>query len=303
VLFGPSNLDIYVSGHHRLHVPEYDTKTSFFPGGTCRNVAENLGRLGLQPTLVTPLGDDLPGRFIKEATLRSDVSFLFQAHSGVVTPVYLALTDGARIVAEMHDAGNVMQWFRTLDWHLFEDLLPAFDAAVVASVVPDGFFYSLASTCSSRNALLTIVMSDISTAPNVKLWLEHADIVVMNVHESKALLALNNLDAEESVRRLLIMGPTYVAVTDGAGRAFFGSHSGPVFGLAPLISVGPVISTIGAGDALAAGLLYGLLQKYPFDYCAKLGLAAAALSTIVPGPVNEQLSRQSVEGVVARYAA
>ena len=49
-------------------------------GGTARNVAENLGRLGLEVVLLTAVGDDDTGRYLLEPTFNEPFHRLRAQH-------------------------------------------------------------------------------------------------------------------------------------------------------------------------------------------------------------------------------
>jgi 2-dehydro-3-deoxygluconokinase len=64
------------------------------------------------------------------------------------------------------------------------------------------------------------------------------------------------------------------------------------------IAVVAAAENIGAGDALVAGCLFGLLSGWPLEQWLAFGLAAQALKHTVPGDIN-LVSREEIEAVVA----
>ncbi len=64
------------------------------------------------------------------------------------------------------------------------------------------------------------------------------------------------------------------------------------------IAVRSAAENIGAGDALVAGCLYGLLAGWPTARWLQFGLAAQALKHTVPGDIA-LISREEIEAVVA----
>ncbi|NJL96192.1 MAG: hypothetical protein HC915_21915, partial [Anaerolineae bacterium] len=71
-----------------------------------------------------------------------------------------------------------------------------------------------------------------------------------------------------------------------AGVAFSG---GGIVGHVPAINT-QLVDTTGAGDALAAAAIFGLLRGDTLKNAARLGVAAAALTLQQPGSVAPQLS-------------
>ena len=61
--------------------------------------------------------------------------------------------------------------------------------------------------------------------------------------------------------------------------------------------IDPVDPT-GAGDAYDAGFLCGLLERRPLEECARLATAAAALNTAAFGPMEGDISPETVARLV-----
>ena len=63
---------------------------------------------------------------------------------------------------------------------------------------------------------------------------------------------------------------------------------------------GEVVDVTGAGDALVAGLIYGIYKGYFLEVAARFGLAAAALTIstkeAVRRDLREELLRSRLEG-------
>jgi 2-dehydro-3-deoxygluconokinase len=59
-----------------------------------------------------------------------------------------------------------------------------------------------------------------------------------------------------------------------------------------------IVDRLGAGDALAAGVLCRLLEDAPLEDALRFGLALAALALSVPGDIA-RVSRAEVEAVLA----
>jgi len=96
---------------------------------------------------------------------------------------------------------------------------------------------------------------------------------------------------------LLAQGIQYVVVSMGEGGALFVGHDDAVSVVPPRIEV---TSTAGAGDALLAGTVAGLLRGLPLPDVARLAtaFAAGALTQVThglpPAEVVEDLARQVV---------
>jgi pseudouridine kinase len=81
--------------------------------------------------------------------------------------------------------------------------------------------------------------------------------------------------ALDAAQRLVGLGARLAIVTLGAtGLVYATSHES---GHVPAIEV-EVVDLTGAGDALTAGVVFGLLNEFPTDEAVRLGASAAALT-------------------------
>ena len=55
-----------------------------------------------------------------------------------------------------------------------------------------------------------------------------------------------------------------------------------------------IVDATGAGDALAAAVLFGLMNDLPVDESVRLGASAAALTLATPDTVRRDLSLESL---------
>jgi len=60
-----------------------------------------------------------------------------------------------------------------------------------------------------------------------------------------------------------------------------------------------VLNVLGAGDAFASGLIYGLRQGWPLDRAARFGNACGAIIVTRHGCANFMPTREEVEDFVA----
>lgn len=72
----------------------------------------------------------------------------------------------------------------------------------------------------------------------------------------------------------------YVAVSMGSRGAFLASKNGIIYQSTPSV---PVKSTIGAGDSMVAGLIYGIRHQYAPEKMLKYGVACGVATTMSEG--------------------
>jgi len=112
----------------------------------------------------------------------------------------------------------------------------------------------------------------------VEPCLQHVDLAVPSLGEAKAISGEG--EPERVAAWFRRRGVREIALTMGADGCY---ASGEGFeGVVPAVSVQPVDGT-GAGDAFAAGVLYGKLTGWSFEDSVRLGAAAGALATTAVG--------------------
>ena len=120
------------------------------------------------------------------------------------------------------------------------------------------------------------------------------DLIKPNVEELEQWTgtALPDAEAQEqAVRKLLALGIRHVVLSDGERGVRWYSRDGAWQALPPRVSV---VSTVGAGDSLVAGLTYGLLNQLAVADTLQLATAVAALAVSQIGvgiPDTERLNQ------------
>lgn len=270
-------------------------------GGVARNVAENLARLGTDIRFVSVIGDDEGGRALLHHLrgLGIDVDAV-EIAPGLATAEYVAVlgpdNDLALGIADM----DVFETFgiEALDrawptlagceWVFMDCNLPAETIAALMARKRDACFRLAVDTVSSPKAL---------RLPDT---LAAIDLLFTNVDEANALLGVGpgaRLDAREAAISLRGRGADSVIVTMGARGATIATAAGA--SLSTSVPAQPVDIT-GAGDAMIAGTLFGLLCGAPLDEAARTGALAAALTVESLFSVRPDLSPTLLAAMSAR---
>lgn len=92
--------------------------------------------------------------------------------------------------------------------------------------------------------------------------------------------SLNRAEQEDLVRQLLHRGIEQVVVSDGARGLRWYSREGSYEALPPRVTV---LSTVGAGDSLVAGITYGLAQRWTIPEILSQATAVSALAVTQVG--------------------
>ena len=124
-----------------------------------------------------------------------------------------------------------------------------------------------------------------TSGPALKEAIKYPVCLVKPNQKELAILAgkdfLTNKEQEEFAMSLIQSnGIEYVAVSMGARGAFMASKEGVVYQQSPSI---PVRSTIGAGDSMVAGLIYGIKNNFPPEKMLLYGVACGSATTMSEG--------------------
>jgi len=243
-------------------------------GGVARNVAEGLGRMGLSVALAGLVGADADGAGVRAALAPfADVSALLAAEDAS-TASYTALLepDGTLAVAladmGIYDGGVAADgWRRVLDaaalaraHHVFLDANPPAEVLAEAAARASGARLAANATSAAK-------------ASRIAPLLPRLDVVFANRAEAAALTGRS--DPAAAAAALVAAGAGLALVTCGAAGVVAADASGAA--RIPAAKA-EVEDETGAGDAFAAGVLYGLVRGVPADAAVRLGLAAAALA-------------------------
>jgi pseudouridine kinase len=270
-------------------------------GGVGRNIAENLARLGEPVILLSAVGDDGSGRRLLQQAGECgiDVSHL------IVSPTHRT----AAYLAVLNETGNLAM---SID-----------DMGINRELITPGFVYQrrilfrdarmiILDANLSPRTLDTIfnlarkykvpVCADPTTAtlaPQLCPHLPALMLVAPNAAEAEVLCGIQVTDREsalEAAQSLVTLGVQIAIVTLGATGLVYATsqESGHV----PAIEC-EIVDLTGAGDALTAAIIFGLLHDLPIVEAVRLGTSAAALTlqsreTVCPTLSLEKLYDQLV---------
>ena len=248
-------------------------------GGVGRNIAENLARLGVQTTLLSAVGDDEAGRHLLAQARRSGVDveqvLISPDHA---TAAYLAMLD---------NRGDLL--FSVADMSIMQAVTPRYlydrrrwlrrvsMVAVDANLSPE----ALASLLRQTGQCGVPVCADptsTSLAPRLCPHLPELYMITPNALEAEALCeqpVRNRDEAIVAAKKLVALGVEIAIITLADQGLVYATpdESGHI----PAIK-SEVIDLTGAGDALTAAVIFGLLNDFSVNEAVQLGVSAAALT-------------------------
>jgi sugar/nucleoside kinase (ribokinase family) len=250
------------------------------PGGVGLNVATTLAQLGLSVGLVAIVGRDADGASILSAAREAGIDT-----DAIITS---ATMPTATYQAVLDDKGELV--LGVADMKVYEEL----DATALASVVtgprtgdfwvidanfaPEPLAFLVREANAGGKMLAALAISP-AKATRLRPVLNRLTFVFANRREAAAILGYAVDDRERSTpdlaAELARKSGADVILTD-ADKPLHVVSSGETRTFAPLPA--NIRNVNGAGDALAAGTIYGLARGEGLFSAIRYGLAAAALS-------------------------
>jgi len=240
------------------------------------NVAQVLADLGHQLTVTGFLGESNPQAFEQLFAARGFTDEFVRVAGETRSNLKLAETDGR--VTDINGPGLAVTEAQCDELLArLQRLAPAHDLVVVAGSLPRGidsqWFVQLLNSLKALGVRVALDTSGVALRDGLatRPWLikpneeELAEARGVDLTGSSALLA--------EARRLQGEGIEHVVVSQGADGVSWFSPGAALHANPPRVRV---VSTVGAGDSLLAGMLHGLLVGWPAERTLAHATAIAA---------------------------
>lgn len=258
-------------------------------GGVARNMAENLSRLGLRTNLLSAVGNDPIGQLLLQATADSgvDVEHVITS-SEHRTGTYLAVLDRNGIPAHAIDDMAVIETL-TPGWiYRHRRLFREASMVVLDANVPPRTMDTIFDLALKYDCPVCVDPTSVSLAPRLMPYLSDIYLLVPNLQEAQALVSPDGeLDAQELAIELVNRGVEIAIITLAEMGLYYACSDER--GRLPALER-DVVDLTGAGVALAAAVIFGLLNDIPVSESVRLGISAAALTIQCPESVCPDLS-------------
>lgn len=255
-------------------------KVRYVHGGVSRNIAEDLGNLGLEPvylSLVDPngVGEDVLLRLQEHGV---DVSLVRQTPEGMGT--WLAVFDNNNdVCASISHRPDMMPLLKLLQ-DKGNTIFPAAESVLLELDLDEPVVEELYRLKAKYGTKVYAAVSNINIALDRRAYLQQTDCFVCNQQEAGVLFSVefSGENPEALARQLseLVTGAEIPAmiVTLGADGAVWADRNGR-FGVCPAQQV-PVADTTGAGDAFFAGVAAGLTYGKDLAEACAIGVRLAS---------------------------
>lgn len=313
ITMGRSSIDLYSQD---IGTPfEMITGFSAFVGGSPLNIAVGAQRLGLRTALVSAVGEDKVGDFILAFLRREgvDTGFIPRKRGARSSAVVLGIEPPDRFplvfyrdnaadaqltiddviaapiaeaaILEVSGTGLARESARSATFYACERARAAGRTVILDLDFRADQWHDPRAFGVMVRALLPLVNVVLGTEEEVNAaMLQRPDDIEITHQQISAPIIRG--DVEANVRQVLAIpaGPEALIVKRGAAGATVHLRSGAVLP-APGFPV-EVVNVLGAGDAFAAGFIYGRTQGWDWVRSARLGNACGAIVVTEHGCAN-----------------
>jgi 5-dehydro-2-deoxygluconokinase len=308
---GRSSMDLYAND---VGAPFVEiTSFAAYVGGSPTNIAVGAQRLGLRAALLTAVGEDPAGDFILHFLEKEGIETSYIPRKpgrrtsavllGIEPPdkfplvfyrdncadFYLTIDDvrqapleRARFL-EVSGTAFAREPSRSAAFFAVEQALAAGSRILLDLDFRADQWHDVRAFGVVLRSLLPLVDIVVGTEEEVKATML-TDPEQVRIHHSQMTAPEIAGELEEDVRQLLALGPEAVVVKRGERGASVFLHDGAVVE-APGFPV-EVYNVLGAGDAFAAGFIYGLARGWDWYRAARMGNACGAIVVTRHGCAN-----------------
>jgi pseudouridine kinase len=266
-------------------------------GGVARNVAENLARLGQPVRLLSIVGDDPVGNQLIKETSKAGVDMeAVITTSDHPTSSYLAVIDNR---GKLHFALDDMRSVKELKPSHIREQEELFKEASLVFMDANLSKDTIRTIISLANRVRAPICAD-PTAPNLahrfKRHLPRIYMITPNSAEAGVYCEApfdhsNQRQALNAAKKLVSQGVKIAIISLAEfGVCYAASQTN---GYIPALRT-RIVDPTGAGDALSATVMFGMLNKIPIDEAVRLAVSAASLTLNYRGAVVPDLSLEKL---------
>ena len=298
---GGANMDIHGRSDRQLIMRDSNPgslHTSL--GGVCRNICENLARLGEDIRLITVVGDDVQGRGILEGCTKAGIDMrAARVLPGERSSSYISIMDGD---GDMLLAMSDMHIIKQLNPQIIDesrDLLCGADLVVCDGNLSAKTIERLSQVCDRP-----LYLDPVSTAwaRELRPYIGCFDTIKPNRMELE-ILSDCPVDTPENVEMACDIvrgkGVRRVFVSLGKDGMYYKGPEGGIWGQSRAFD--GMVNATGAGDASMAGIIYATRQGYTAEDVLAFGMGAGMVAISSSDTISREMSPAAIENMVKEY--
>ena len=298
---GGANMDVHGRSDCAILLRDSNPGTLHMSmGGVCRNVCENLARLGYDVRLCSVVGDDGNGRTLMEGCRAAGINMDgVQMLRGERTSTYISLNDEA---GDMLVAMSDMHIIKRMDARFVDACMDTLLGAEM--VVCDGNLSPSTVERLTEVCHRPLYLDPVSTAWSRQLrpWIGQFHTVKPNRMELSALTGLPCETDEELLLACDVLrgtGVQRVFVSLGAEGMFYRGPEGTLRGRSRPIE--RMANATGAGDAALAGIIHADLCGMDARGALQCAMAAGILAIQSPDTISAEMTPGAIEKTIEEY--
>ena len=281
---GGANMDVHGRSDAALVMRDSNPGTLHMSmGGVCRNICENLARLGEDVRLCTVVGNDVNGRSIMEGCREAGIDMTYtRMLEGEHTSSYISLMDEK---GDMLLAMSDMHIIKHLDERMVDAAAPLLLGAEIV-VCDRPLYLDPVSTAWAR-----------AIAPYIGFF----DTVKPNRMELEALTGFPCGSEEEIVFACDVLrgkGVRRVFVSLGAEGMLYRGPEGTLRGRSRPVAM---VNATGAGDASMAGIIHATLAGRDARGALETAMAAGIIAVCSENTISAGMNPGEIERIIKEY--
>ena len=244
-------------------------------GGRGAIVALALGRLGVSTSLITFMSNDSVARDYLEFLQENNVdisSVAIDSNAESLFKVIVAISKEQENCISFFEPSNInfsatpsqLDTVNDSDIVYFSTHKRSFNETILSSIKND-----------SAKVIHNISSYFLQSKEYVSLMLDRSNILIGNELEMRALLESTNCSSPQDLFNYSPNLETIYATQGDAGSCIYSKDSTPCFVEA---QDSESVSPVGAGDAYAAGVIYGIANRWSNIRCAEFASKVASIS-------------------------
>ena len=299
LVFGISIYDIF--GFSYAEYRAYDSnpgKVKVSCGGVCRNIAENMSRVGVNTKFISILGDDEKGseilRRARKVGLDMEDSLIIEGGS---TPTYLAILDEhGEMVSAVVDTKLANQ-FSHEELDKRAEIIENSEYMFLGADNPPFVEYLVSKYQGKTKFVLDPVSA--AKAKRVEHLLHYFHTIKPNRHEAEVLCGFEIKtyeDVKKAGAHLRGLGIQNIFISLDVDGVYY--NNGEQEGVIKAACT-DVKNVTGAGDAFVAGLGAGYMANKTIKETVKYAISMSNITIAHEETINPELTNQKVEDYLA----
>lgn len=263
-------------------------------GGVCRNVAENMARVGVNTKFITIVGDDEKGKCLLEdaKNKQMDVSDALIIEGGS-TPTYMAILDEC---GELRSAIVDMKITDQMSTEFIDskaEIIKNAEYMVLDVDNPKILEYILTKFKGTTKFIVDSVSA--TKVLTVKHLIHDFHTFKPNRHEAEVLCGFE-IQSQDDVRRagkyFRDLGIEQVFISLDADGIYY--NNGVEEGIMKAEKI-PVVNVTGAGDSCVAGLVHGYMNEMSIQDTVKYSIAMSAITISHEQTIHPEMGCELVQ--------